>query len=77
MFVDFRSLLIGNALSLPIPSRDEILSSPIQEHGPHHGATSSFTASQGGRRPPSPVMDDPSEELERELAGTHLGARRG
>jgi hypothetical protein len=77
VFVDFRSLLIGNALSLPIPSRDEILSSPIQEHGPHHGATSSFTASQGGRRPPSPVMDDPSEELERELAGTHLGARRG
>ncbi|KAF8070426.1 kinase-like domain-containing protein [Lyophyllum atratum] len=59
--------------SLPIPSRDEILSSPVQEHGPMHGATSSFTAPPGGMRPPSPVMDDPSEELERELAGTHLG----
>lgn len=77
MFADFRSLLISNSPSLPIPTRDEILSSPIQEHGPHHGATSSFTALQGGRRPPSPVMDDPSEELERELAGTHLGAMRG
>lgn len=60
--------------SLPIPSRDEILSSPVQEYGPHHGATSGYTAAQnGGARPPSPVMDDPSEELERELAGTHLG----
>jgi hypothetical protein len=77
VLVDFRTLLISNTPSLPIPSRDEILSSPIQEHGPHHGATSSFTAPQGERRPPSPVMDDPSEELERELAGTHLGAKRG
>ncbi|GLB37382.1 putative protein kinase superfamily protein [Lyophyllum shimeji] len=59
--------------SLPIPTRDEILSSPVEEHGPMHGATSSFTAPPGGMRPPSPVMDDPSAELERELAGTHLG----
>ncbi|KAG6837825.1 hypothetical protein H0H93_016193 [Arthromyces matolae] len=58
--------------SLPIPSREEILNSPIQEHGPMHGATSSFTA-PAGNRPRSPIMDDPSEELERELAGTHLG----
>jgi len=62
--------------SLPIPSRDEILSSPVQEYGPHHGATSGFTAAQSDARPPSPIMDDPSEELERELAGTHLGAGR-
>ena len=62
--------------SLPIPSRDEILSSPVQEYGPHHGATSGFTSVQSGARPPSPIMDDPSEELERELAGTHLGAGR-
>ena len=59
--------------SLPIPSRDEILNSPIQEYGPHHGATSSFT--QGGpARAPSPIMDDPSAELERELASTHIGS---
>ena len=62
--------------SLPIPSRDEILSSPVQEYGPHHGATSSFTTAQNGARPSSPIMDDPSEELERELAGTHLGTGR-
>lgn len=61
--------------SLPIPSREEILNSPIQEHGPMHGATSSFTAPSGGMRPASPIMDDPSAELERELAGTHIGGR--
>lgn len=55
--------------SLPIPSREEIISSPVQEHGPVHGATSSYTVPTGARRPPSPVMDDPSAELERELAG--------
>ncbi|KNZ73974.1 Mitogen-activated protein kinase SLT2/MPK1 [Termitomyces sp. J132] len=59
--------------SLPIPSREEILSSPVQEHGPMHGATSSFTAPVPVDRPASPIMDDPSEELERELASTHLG----
>ncbi|KAG6876281.1 Mitogen-activated protein kinase slt2/MPK1 [Termitomyces sp. T32_za158] len=59
--------------SLPMPSREEILNSPIQEHGPMHGATSSFTAPVQADRPPSPIMDDPSEELERELASTHLG----
>ncbi|PFH53770.1 hypothetical protein AMATHDRAFT_136698 [Amanita thiersii Skay4041] len=58
--------------SLPMPRRDEILSSPVTEHGPFSGATSSFTQPQRGR-PASPIMDDPSAELERELAGTHLG----
>ncbi|KAJ7667897.1 WD40-repeat-containing domain protein, partial [Mycena polygramma] len=57
--------------SLPIPSQDEILNSPMQEHGPFHGTTSGFTAPHAPR-PASPTMDDPSEELERELAGTHL-----
>lgn len=63
---------------LPIPSREEIMSSPVKEHGPMPGATSSFTIPQvmgigggagAGVRPPSPVIDDPSAELERELAG--------
>ncbi|KAF8629420.1 hypothetical protein AX15_003470 [Amanita polypyramis BW_CC] len=58
--------------SLPIPSRDEIISSPIQEYGPHPGSTSGYTHAHPGR-PPSPILDDPSAELERELAGTHLG----
>ncbi|KAJ6602158.1 kinase-like domain-containing protein [Mycena sp. CBHHK59/15] len=58
--------------SLPIPSRDEILNSPMQEHGPFHGTTSGYTA-PNAPRPATPTMDDPSEELERELAGTHLG----
>jgi len=57
--------------SLPIQSRDEILNSPIQEYD---GATSGFT-NYGNQRLPSPVMDDPSEELERELAATHIGRR--
>lgn len=60
------------SFSLPIPSRDEIINSPIQEHGPVHGATSGFTAPG---RAGSPVMDDPSAELERELAGNHLARK--
>lgn len=54
--------------SLPIPSREEIMNSPMVEN---HGATSGFTR-QYHQRPPSPIMDDPSAELERELAGTHM-----
>ncbi|KAJ2916303.1 hypothetical protein MD484_g4122, partial [Candolleomyces efflorescens] len=57
--------------SLPIPSRDEIIASPVQEYGPLHGATSGYTQPHAAR-PASPVYDDPSAELERELAGTHL-----
>ncbi|KAH9914828.1 CMGC/MAPK/ERK protein kinase [Fomitopsis serialis] len=59
--------------SLPIPTREEILSSPVRENAPANGATSGFT--DGQSRAESPVMDDPSAELERELAGTHLGQR--
>jgi hypothetical protein len=63
-------------LSLPIPSRDDIINSPVQEYGPMHGATSGYTAPAEHRRARSPIMDDPSDELERELAGTHLGVGR-
>jgi hypothetical protein len=63
-----------NMCSLPIPSRDEILSSPVQEHGPVHGATSNYTAPN--QRASSPVMEDPSEQLEQELAGTHLAGNK-
>lgn len=66
---------------LSIPSRDDIVASPIREDAPANGATSGYYSGQtpqgggggGGRRPASPIMDDPSADLERELAGTHLG----
>jgi hypothetical protein len=67
---------------LTIPSRDDIVASPIRDGAPLDGATSSYYSGQtpqqggagvGGRRPASPVIDDPSAELERELAGTHIG----
>ncbi|KAH7102163.1 kinase-like protein [Auriculariales sp. MPI-PUGE-AT-0066] len=51
----------GNARrkdSLPIPTRDEIMSTPT-DHAPANGFA----------RAPSPVVDDPSRELERELSG--------
>lgn len=56
------------AVSLPVPSRDEILRSPVNEGAPQHGATSSLTAAHIGEGPYSPVIDEPSEALERELA---------
>lgn len=56
--------------SLPIPSRDDLLNSPMQGQ---EGNTSGYTAPpNGGNRPPSPIIDEPSDALERELAGTHL-----
>jgi len=66
---------------LSIPSRDDIVASPIHDGAPIDGATSSYysgqTPQQGGagagHRPASPVIDDPSADLERELAGTHIG----
>ena len=67
------------ACRLSIPSRDDIVASPIREDAPPDGATSGYYSGQtpqgaGGRhRPASPIMDDPSAELERELAGTHIG----
>ena len=62
------------AHSLPIPSRDDIIASPIQEDAPTNGATSGYySGNPVSERAPSPVMDDPSAELERELAETHIG----
>ena len=67
---------------LTIPSRDDIVASPIRDDAPLDGATSGYYSGHtpqqgvtGGRRPPSPVIDDPSAELERELAGTHIGRK--
>jgi len=80
---DFRSMVRSQARaagqarrqdSLPIPSRDDIIASPVTEFAPANGATSGFTA-PANQRAASPILDDPSEELERELAGTHLGQR--
>lgn len=59
--------------SLPIPSRDEIINSPVSDP---HGATSGFTTGYANpQRVPSPVMDNPSDALEKELAGTHIAGR--
>ena len=66
--------LLCDPPSLPIPSRDDIINSPVQEHGPVHGATSGYTAPN--RRASSPLMEDPSDQLERELAGTHLAGKQ-
>ncbi|KAF5321145.1 hypothetical protein D9619_000157 [Psilocybe cf. subviscida] len=63
--------------SLPMPSRDKILSSPVQEYGPHHDATFSFTFAENNTADgiPSPIMNDLREELEREVASTHIAGR--
>ena len=58
-------------IRLPIPSRETVASSPVTEYAPANGATSNYTRSHE-MRPGSPVMEDPSVELEKELAGTHL-----
>lgn len=55
-----------------MPSREEIMNSPARD-APPDGATSNFTAP--AERAQSPVMDDPSAELEQELAGQHLGRK--
>ena len=61
--------------SLPMPTRDEILNSPVTDQAPANGATSHYTGAPGEARPGSPIMDDPSAELERELASTHIARR--
>jgi hypothetical protein len=53
------------------------MASPILEHGPtgFSGATSGFTQPQAP--PKEYVQEDPSQELDRELAGAqHGGVRR-
>ena len=61
--------------SLPMPTRDEILNSPVADQAPANGATSHYTGAAGEARPGSPILDDPSAELERELASTHIARR--
>ena len=58
--------------SLPIPTREEIQNSPTTNAAPN-GATSGYTLQE--QRAGSPLNEDPSAELEKELAGTHLGRR--
>jgi len=59
--------------SLPVPSREEIINSPIADDTPHGGTSAFARGATVGGVGGSPVMDDPSEDLEKELAGTHLG----
>lgn len=58
-----------------MPSRDEILNSPVADQAPPNGATSNYTGTAGEVRPGSPILDDPSAELERELANAHIARR--
>ncbi|KAG8816077.1 Mitogen-activated protein kinase, partial [Serendipita sp. 400] len=53
--------------TLPIPTRDEIINSPVHEQAMDGGATSGYTRSDGARAG-SPMMEDPVAELENELA---------
>ncbi|KAI9460640.1 CMGC/MAPK/ERK protein kinase [Russula earlei] len=62
---------------LMIPFHNNIVASLIRDDTPLDGATSCYysghTPQQGvGHRPESLVIDDPSAELERKLAGTHI-----
>ncbi|QRW12774.1 mitogen activated protein kinase [Ceratobasidium sp. AG-Ba] len=50
--------------TLPVPTREEVINSPIRDTVPANGSTSSYS---NPNRAPSPVIDDPSEELAREL----------
>jgi hypothetical protein len=56
-----------SSLANTIPTREEIMKSPIAENAPYNGATSSL--SQGAPFPTGPVVDNPSEEFDRELVG--------
>jgi hypothetical protein len=74
--------LIAICLLSSYRSRDDIVASPIRDGAPIDATTSVHysgqTLQQGGvsagRRPASPVIDDPSADLERELARTHIGS---
>jgi predicted sulfurtransferase len=52
---------------LPIPSREDIINSPVHENAPANGATSAYTR-PAEVRPGSPMMEDPATELDNELA---------
>ncbi|KAG9124629.1 Mitogen-activated protein kinase, partial [Ceratobasidium sp. 392] len=50
--------------TLPMPSREDVINSPVVSDVPANGATSNYTSAG---RAPSPVMDDPAEDLARQL----------
>jgi hypothetical protein len=54
-------------IRLPIPTGEEIIASPVVEHAPADGATSGYTRS-AEMRSASPMMEDPANELDKELA---------
>ncbi|KAJ1306011.1 hypothetical protein OPQ81_010726 [Rhizoctonia solani] len=58
----------GRHQGLSVPSREEVINSPVSDRVPANGGTSSYTNASG--RVPSPVIDDPSEDLARELEKT-------
>ena len=56
--------------SLAVPSRDDIIASPIHDQAPADGATSAYTVPADSQVDPetdTPVVDNPTEDLEREL----------
>ncbi|EJD46885.1 kinase-like protein [Auricularia subglabra TFB-10046 SS5] len=62
--------------SLPIPTREEIMASPVAEHAPANGFTSAYTAKPGAHGlHDSPILEDPSQDLERELANAQARAQ--
>jgi mitogen-activated protein kinase 7 len=56
---------------LTVPSRDDVINSPLSDKVPANGATSGYTSNSG--RVSSPVAEDPSAELVRELEQQTLG----
>lgn len=56
--------------ALAVPSRDDIIASPIRDDAPANGATSGYTLPAESQVDPethTPVVDNPTEDLEREL----------
>jgi hypothetical protein len=64
--------LIETINRLPIPSREDIINSPVHENAPANGATSAYTR-PAEVRPGSPMMEDPATELDNELAAAQRG----
>lgn len=44
-----------------------MINSPVKDYVPADGGTSGFT--HAGKRPSSPILDNPVDDLEKELAG--------
>jgi len=55
---------------LSVPGRDDVLSSPVREGVPVDGSTSSYTIPAEPAIDPetdTPIIDNPTQDLEREL----------